>query len=386
MIIEKNRIMRVLWLGGLHSDRALLKRKAVNQAAVKWTRGLIGGLRENGIDVFGLTHCYEQAWPQGELFPGTQQDFEPGLDLSWCKYLNVPGFRELDLGWRYSRKIKQLIEQQNIDAMVCYNVLHPYHVKAMRVAKRMGIPCFPIILDGDDPRKDNWRWILKATRDAAGITFLSSWMARNYPGDLPVLQMDGGCSAWFGDEAQSRIEKNLIVYAGGLDHWRGLDFLVDVIKQLINPGYRFIICGKCNQQEIHEKLGRDTRVDVKGFVSDQELHEICLRASVFLNTRDPAIADNILNFPSKIPNYLAYGKPVISTWIDSLSEDYRKVLQVVDSDEPSAFAEQVVRTLKWSETEQQSYIHQVREWFLATRLWTLQARRFEKWMTRTCKC
>ena len=120
---------------------------------------------------------------------------------------------------------------------------------------------------------------------------------------------------------------------------------------------------------------------MKGFVSDRELHEICLRASVFLNTRDPGIADNILNFPSKIPNYLAYGKPVVSTWIDSLSDDYRKVLQVVESDAPSAFADQVSRTLMWSEAERQRYLHQVREWFLETRLWAVQARRLEKWMT-----
>ena len=373
--------MRVLWLGGLHSDHALLKRVAVNQAAVKWTRGLIGGLRENGVDVFGLTHCYEQAWPQGEFFPGTQLDFDPGLDLTWCKYMNVPGLREWDLGVRYSSKVKKIFEQQHIDAMVCYNVLHPYHVKAMGVARRMGIPCFPIILDGDDPRKDSWRWLLQGTKDADGIVFLSNWMARNYPGDLPVLQMDGGSAAWFGDEAQAKIQKNLIVYSGGLDHWRGLDFLVEVVKQLTNSEYRFIICGKCDQKTIYEKMGCDPRIEVKGFVSDRELHEICLRASVFLNTRDPGIADNILNFPSKIPNYLAYGKPVVSTWIDSLSDDYRKVLQVVESDAPSAFADQVSRTLMWSEAERQRYLHQVREWFLETRLWAVQARRLEKWMT-----
>ena len=377
--------MKILWLGALHSDHALATRKAPNQAAAKWTRGLIRGLIADGAEVIGLTHCHEQVWPLGELLPGNALDYDAGMKLTGCRYVNVMGIREWTLGICYSRKMKQLIRSQKIDAVVVYNVMDSYHVKAMRVAKRLGIPCFPIILDGLDPRRDQWKWVLDGTRDADGVVFLSDWMVKNYPGNLPVLHMDGGCSAWYGDEAEAKTENNLIVYSGGLDHWRGLDFLVDVIRRVTSPQCRFVICGKCDRKDIRRRMGNDPRVDVKGFVSDAELHDLCLRATLFLNTRDPANRDNILNFPSKIPNYLAYGKPVVSTWIDSLSEDYRKVLQVVDSNEGVAFAAEVEKVLSWSETQRKCHAAVVKEWFLRTRLWTVQAQRCLDWMGSVVK-
>jgi glycosyltransferase involved in cell wall biosynthesis len=127
-------------------------------------------------------------------------------------------------------------------------------------------------------------------------------------------------------------------------------------------------------------MGNDPRVEVKGFVSDEELHDICLRASLFLNTRNPNNGDNILNFPSKIPNYLAYGKPVVSTWLSSLSNDYRLYLQVVEPDDPLIFARRVEEILAWSDKQSQTHYRLLKEWFVKNKLWNIQAERFKNWM------
>ena len=52
--------MKLLWLGPLHSHAALEQRRAVDQAATKWSRGLIHGLIDIGVDMRGITHCSEQ--------------------------------------------------------------------------------------------------------------------------------------------------------------------------------------------------------------------------------------------------------------------------------------------------------------------------------------
>jgi len=373
--------MKVLWLGALHSDLALVTRKAPNPAAAKWTRGLIGGLRANGVQVFGLTHSYEQAWPKGFLLPGHDSDFETSITLNWCRYINIKGFiRDWTLGVCYTWKIRRMIDKLGIDYVLCYNVKdYPYHVQAMNVANQMGVPCLPIILDGEDPRRDHWQWVLDGTKKAQGIVFLSAWMVKNYPGKLPVLHLDGGCSAWFGDEAIERREENLIVYSGTLDHWRGLDFMVQVIKRLGNLNYRFVICGKNDKRKIEEMLGNDPRIQVKGFVSDEELHNLSLCASVFVNTRDPQNGDNFLNFPSKIPNYLAYGKPIVSTWLPSLSDDYRKYVQVVDSDDAGSFAKRVDDVLRWTQQDIEDYMHSIKDWFIENKLWSAQSKRLKAW-------
>jgi len=378
-------IKKILWCGPLFNDVALATKKAPNQAAAKWSRGFLKGLGGMGVEIVGLTHCPEQYWPYGRMFQGVKNLFLTDYRHQAVPYPNIPFCRDPYLAWQYVRKSKQIIEKEGVDALVCYNVMDAFHVKTLGLSKQMRVPCFPIILDGADPRKDNWKWVQEGIRDASGVIFLSDWMVKNYPGNLPVLHMDGGCSAWYGDEAKQKVERNLIVYSGGLDHWRGLDFLVEVIRHVTRPECRFVICGKCDREYIRRRMGNDTRVDVKGFVSDAELHDLCLRATLFLNTRDPANRDNILNFPSKIPNYLAYGKPVVSTWIDSLSEDYRKVLQVVDSNEVVAFAAEVTNVLSWSETRRKDHAAVVKEWFLRTRLWTVQAQRCLDWMGSVVK-
>jgi glycosyltransferase involved in cell wall biosynthesis len=251
----------------------------------------------------------------------------------------------------------------------------------MRVASSINVPCYPIILDDDDPRDDQWQALLRNTDGARGVVFLSNWMFKNCPTKLPLLHLDGGSPKWHGDEAEEKTEKNLIVYAGGLDKWRGLDFLIAVVKNLKKSEYRFVICGKCDKDEILKKFDHDPRVDVRGFVSDEELHEICLRAALFLNTRDPSLEKNmVVNFPSKILNYLAYGKPVVSTALTSFSDDYQRFLQIVKEDNPIMFGKKVQEVLEWDTSVRRRHYDELKEWFCANKLWRDQAKRLLDWI------
>ena len=42
--------MKILWIGPFFSDEALFKKKAANQAAAKWSRGLLKGLKHAGCE------------------------------------------------------------------------------------------------------------------------------------------------------------------------------------------------------------------------------------------------------------------------------------------------------------------------------------------------
>lgn len=372
--------MNILWLGSLHSDNALKLRAAVDQAAVKWSRGLIRGLNKNGVTVTGLTHCYEPFWPKGEIFPGKQADFDTILEVLWIKYINVPLIKYKLLSALYGLHLKKIIRVKKIDCLLIYNTVHPYHVAALRVARKKNIPVFPIILDDKDPRKDCWRAFLGNIQGAKGVVFLSNWMFQNCPTKIPRLLMDGGYEQWYGDDALGNIDENLIVYSGGLDKWRGLSFLVEVIKNLKNQKYKIVICGKCDRNEIKALFNSDPRVDVKGFVSDEELHSISLRASLFLSTRDPNLYVNIINFPSKIINYLAYGKPVVSTWVPSFSEEYRNVLNIVEKQDPAFFAEKVEEVMGWDKMSKIEHYLKIKSWFISSRFWHLQGKRLLTWM------
>lgn len=387
--------MKILYCGPFISAQALKEKRAVNQAAAKWSRELLSALSKTA-EVNVISHCPEQRWPAGRVF--WQDDdakwFNDFLPCERIAYPNVVGLKDAYLSMAYRRAARRLLQKKKYDAYICYNTLHPYHVAAMEEARRAGVKCVPIILDGDDPRKDNWGWIKRTTRVADGIVFLSWWMRENCPVAVPKHHMDGGADGWRGGdrlepgvesgrvgewvrggaEAEGLVKREgekWLVHTGALDKWRGLGFMADVIKSCRRTDVRFVFCGKCDKVEMKRLLGDDPRVEVKGFVSDNELNEICRKADVFLNVRDPEEGDNILNYPSKVPQYLAWGKPVVSTWIDSFSPDYRNILSVCDNT-PEGFVRILDEVLAWDDKNRSQAYRTVKEWFMNNKSWDVQ--------------
>ena len=127
------------------------------------------------------------------------------------------------------------------------------------------------------------------------------------------------------------------------------------------------------------EFGNDRRVEVKGFVSESEVEKICREADVFLNVRTPGLGDNLVNYPSKIPNYLSWGKPVVSTWNDSFSPEYRRLLEITD-DTPEGFVRVLDEVLSWDDERRCAKYEQIRSWFDECKHWTRQAERLANWM------
>lgn len=383
--------MHILWCGPYFSDKALREKKSPNQAAAKWSRGLLSALRSQGISITALSHCPEQLWPRGRVF--WQNDlcewFLADDECARIGYPNLPFLRETYLDFVYSQRVRKILARQEIDAVVCYNSLHSFHVAAMKMAHRMDVPSIPIILDGDDPRRDHWQKITRDTRYASGIAFLSWWAFQNFPneGRLPLLHLDGGTDAWNGGaepHVHSKNEPFRLVYTGALDRWRGLDFVRHVVRACPRADVRFILCGKYDKVRMWTEFDRDSRVDVHGFVAEEELRRICQAADLFLNVRDPNIGDNILNYPSKIPQYLSWGKPVISTWIDSFSPEYRNLLQIPKDESVKAYVDVLNDVLSWSDEIRMRNFLKIRSWFLANKLWEVQTARFVDFIRSVC--
>ena len=376
--------MKVLWVGPFFSDAALSEKRAPNQASSKWSRGLLRGLEQNGCEIRVIDYCPEQRWPRGSVF---WQDDDPKWFLDWypCErigYLNVWGIKEHWLDWAYARAAKRMFREWRPDVVLCYNSLHSFNVAVMREAHKRGIKCVPIILDGDDPRRDDWKKLLRDNRFADSVVFLSWWMYKNYPRqDMPLLHMDGGAEAFKGVIPSTTNDRPLatkqytLVHTGALDYWRGLDFMKSVVKMCKRHDVRFVFCGKCNREQRWAEFDNDPRVDVKGFLSNDEVDALCQSADAFLSVRAPDVADNTVNYPSKIPNYLAWGKPVVSTWVPSLSPEYKDILEIPADDTPESFARKIDEVLAWNDKKRGDKFNQIKDWFESQKSWVRQTRR-----------
>ena len=377
--------MRILYCGPFISDSALKEKRAVNHASAKWSREFLRALSKVA-DVDVISHCPEQRWPAGKVFwqNDNKKWFDDFISCERIPYLNVVGLKDVYLSMAYRKAARRLLLNNKYDACICYNTWHPFHVAAMEECQKAGVKCAPLILDGDDPRKDDWGWIRRSTKTADGIIFLSWWMKENCPCKVPKLHMDGGAEGWKGEVCSGvRVEstglkkregEKWLVHTGAMDKWRGLGFMASVIKACTRQDVRFIFCGKCDKTELFHSLGGDSRIDVRGFVSEPELDEISRAADVFLNVRDPQEGDNILNYPSKVPQYLAWGKPVVSTWIDSFSPDYRDVLDICDNT-PMGFVKVLENVLNRGADENLSRYRVIKDWFVHNKPWDVQVGR-----------
>jgi len=376
--------MRILWLGPWHSDAALFERRAVNQAATHWSRGLLKGLSEHGCEIRVCTHCREQLWPMGELWPGRSSDFDSTFPVRTDGYLNFPGVRDAWLAGVYRRMVVKEVETFRPDIVFCYN-LEPYHCAVADIFVKQKITWVPIILDQDDPELDSWKKLTSQTRGASGLVFLSDWGYRHCPLSPPRIHLDGGVASWQGEE-RFRADNRQIVYSGKFDdRYGGLDTLFAIFAAIQMPDCKFILTGKDSKDKLKSYIRHEPRAEYMGFLNEEKLHEIHQQASVFINPRPPDVRDNRMTFPSKLLQYLSYGKPVVSTWTDGLAPEYRELLLVPSAGTSQGYAELVERAILFSEDERRALYSKIQKWVEESHTWFAQTDRLIRWVNEVVR-
>ena len=377
--------MNILYCGPYFSELAVRQKPSISQAGVRWSLGLVNALRAQGHHVEVISHCAEQMWPRGKIFwQSAAPQWFYDADCHRIAYPNLPFLRDVWINASYARQVRRACKNTRFDAFLCYNTIVPCHVAAMKAAKKSGVFCAPIILDGDDPNRDNWGILLTNNRYANGVVFLSYWLKEHYPesvargGKIPVYHLDGGSDKFHGEPpvAWSEKHKFTVAHTGSLNPKRELAFIAKMLKEYKDLDTRFVFTGKIDREMVMEKVDHDPRVEVIGMVGSDELNRICADVDAFISARSPSIVD----FPSKLPNYLSWGRPVVSTWVESFSPDYREVLFVADNNAPEGMAAQLEKVRQLSLQQRMDVYERISTWFKAKKTWGAQAAGLVKWL------
>ena len=379
-------MLNILYIGPNDSEWAQ-EHCPCSLAAAKWSRGFLTAVsRISKLTV--LTHTYYFPWPKGRLLWSKRDDrlYPRGWD---CEVVEYPVFRHVrETWWRfgYATKAKKIIREKNIDVVLIYNCYESWQVPVLRSIKAAfpNVRVIPIILDGDDPRKDNWGWMKRAAKYSDAFIALSWWIYQNIPANTgkPACHMDGGAEEWCGSDEWRPTDNRPVrlVHTGALDQWRGLDFMVEVVRKMSSPDVKFIFCGKSSCRILAKIFGDNPYVELPGFVEEEEMNRICRNADILLNVRDPLHPDNILNYPSKLPHYLSFGRPIVSTRLDSLSPDYSEVVEFADGDTVDDYIERLREVLFWDEERRRTKFATIKKWFLARKQWDVLVGGMYEWM------
>ena len=364
---------RILWLGAVFDEKTVLTAPAVSPAANRWQLGLINGLRQHGVNVYLIGHLPEPYWPRGRLrVKSADGRCVPGIQQQLIDYWNLPLLRNHSLSSSYCELIDKLESQlSNTRVVVTYNADSAAVAGANYVRERYNIPWVCIVADDEAPL------------NADGYVFLSWGYYEAFDGLKPKLHLDGGVSEIRVSQKASTDEnamgRQVVMYTGAANRHGGINFLARAFHKVQN------LNGKRSNPEVERLAAIDTRIKVMGFVTEQKLGQLARQADVFVNPRPSKIPGNERNFPSKVLEYLSFGKPVISTWTAGLSPEYRDVLVVLEEETEVCLASTIETVLRWDSGQRLTLARRAAR-FLESRLWQAQAIKLKEWLSQQNLC
>ena len=366
---------RILWLEGVFDEPTIEAFPATSPAVNFWHAGFVKALEAAGCEVTLIGHAYDRIWPKGRVrVRSAEAALAPGFSGAVAGYLNLPLLRSKSQEWNYLRLVKAYVAAHGRPEYVYTFNDTPGTSAARYLSQELGVPWIYIAGDGPTlPGADGYlyqNWVYYESPAAPGPKI-------HLDGGLPLLKpIDTG-----GDEAS---RGRALMYMGALTEHGGALELTRAFHSLDDPGIELWITGRGSNEEIERLAAEDSRIKLYGFVSQDQLHNLASRARVFANPRPTAFAPNKLNYPSKLLHYLAYGRPVISTFTDGLSPDYRDVLIPIEEESDAGLAAAIRHALLMDDETHAEWCGRVTR-FNLSRTWSEQTSRLLDWMQREFK-
>lgn len=232
------------------------------------------------------------------------------------------------------------------------------HLYAVRLVKLL----FPIkntVLITDLPvlkadRESWWRRALRpidysmvhrAVLASDGVIALTRQVTEDYAPSIPAIVMEGVVSieseesAKMTPEPDGRPTEFVVLYTGGLSQSNGVLLLLDAFAKLPSEDARLWVFGGGDMAEdVRRRAERDRRIYFPGFVSPVETIRRAQEATVLVNPRLSRQSFTPYSFPSKLIEYMAAGRPVVSTRLPGIPAEYDPYIVWLDRETPEGLA------------------------------------------------
>lgn len=243
---------------------------------------------------------------------------------------------------RYKRDVKQALKEA--DVLMTYNVTYAW-MFAPRLAKHMRKKSVLILADysGENSyqnllRKVYAKLMLRRIQAYDVVIGLSETTKHFLKQGQQFICVEGGIAQsvydYFEPSSEDMVnnhDETIYMYAGILEPVTGVDMLLNAFSRNWNPSLRLKISGKGSLEKmVLDAAKKDCRVSYLGCVPYEQYLSNLKSADVLINPRNMNLPENVNNFPSKIMEYLATGKPIISTRFSGW-ERYQEYISFCDS-------------------------------------------------------
>ncbi len=147
-------------------------------------------------------------------------------------------------------------------------------------------------------------------------------------------------------------EGKTVLYAGGLYEKFGINALVDAARQIDIPGFELRLYGEGTSVDyIRETQKAYPHIRYMGVVGHAEAKAAQARAALLVNPRPTDEEYTRYSFPSKTLEYMSTGRPVLTTRLSGIPEEYFDYLYTIDDHTPAGIAAALEAVLSKTDEE-----------------------------------
>jgi len=230
----------------------------------------------------------------------------------------------------YHKQLKKKLG--NCNTVICYNVIYAWLTLPF-MAKKAKVKSILILADYSGPecfsniaRKIYAYLQLYTMRRFDVVVGLSDNIESKLTRRQRFVLMEGGIDQslldYFGEDSQNELipivvtkkSETILMYSGLLSEVTGVNLLLEAMALIKNPDIRLVITGKGDlEYMVRSACKLDKRIIFKGHLQYNEYLKCMKEADILINPRNMDMPENQNNFPSKIIDYLAAGKVILST-------------------------------------------------------------------------
>lgn len=220
-----------------------------------------------------------------------------------------------------------------------------------------------------------------------GRIIINDAIKNDYAKGKPCLLIDGGINKITEKKLLNIIKANnknyVFLVAGSLWEANGIKFIIEGMKKIKNPNIEIYFAGKGVELDyILKSAKEDSRIKYIGNLSFDELITIYNKVDVLLNLRISNNSECKYLFPSKIIEYLATGKYVISTNISHIEKEYGQFCYVLKENDENSLIKAIQETVSKNKDELHSYGEQARQYILRTHTWEIQTNKILEYLIK----
>ena len=364
--------MKILFVGFAvsNSDMEDIARidKRVGVAAHRLQWGIIRGLEMLNDDLIDLLSSYPISdYPSAKkiVFPGKTWSHQPGSMDFILPHINLTILKHATRFSACLASIARWLHNHESDdgrVVVVYAMHSPHVAAAISATGVLGgkvvliVPDLPRFMDMTIKRSLLRRFakqidglILKRLVGRVdGLVVLTKQIGKELSREIPTIVVEGMVSD--NDLAVQEGDSNLtcstserskvLMYAGILSREYGLDILLEALRYLPAKDIELQLYGRGDMEsEIRRQARKDPRIIFGGFIPNAEILKLEKKATVLVNVRRSSDAYTSYSFPSKMLEYMSSGRPVITTALPGIPEEYYEHLFVLLDETPQGLAE-----------------------------------------------